>query len=120
MDREKLRENRYTSSWYTLWLVNATAYFNTYVSHLVSRAQSLANISSMRIPTTPHFLTFKELFFMKCGGGGGGVVAQIEVFEKMLTGSPLLSFRRFSLVRFFTARFFRSAALTESLAQATL
>ena len=120
MDREKLRENRYTSSWYTLWLVNC----DSLLQHLrqsfgFPRAES-SNISSMRIPTTPHFLTFKELFFMKWEGGGGGVVARIEVFEKMLTGSPLLSFRRFSLVRFFTARFFRSAALTESLAQATL
>ena len=28
----------------------------------------------------------------------------IDVFEKILTGSPLLSSRRFSLVRYFTAR----------------
>ena len=35
-------------------------------------------------------------------------MARIEVFEKMLTGSPLLSLRRFSLVRLFTARPFFS------------
>ena len=44
--------------------------------------------------------------FLRSEGGGGRVVARIEVFEEMLTGSSLLSFRRFSLVRFFTARSF--------------
>ena len=59
------------------------------------------------------------------GGRGGG---QIEVFKEMLTCSPLLPSRRFSLTHVFAApvllsllvRFFRSSTLTESLAQATV
>ena len=58
-----------------------------------------------------------------CLRGVGGVV---EVFKKMLTASPLLPSRLFSLARFFTAcarffllvRSFHSSTLTESLAEA--
>lgn len=53
---------------------------STLTSVIWFRAQRLANMSSMWIPTTPHFLTCdilkfwsKELF-LRCGGGGGGVV----------------------------------------------
>ena len=52
---------------YDWWI--AAVFFNTYVGHLVSRA----NMLSMWIPTTPHFLTVwnKELFFYEGGGGEG-------------------------------------------------
>ena len=45
------------------------------------------------------------------GRGSGG----IDVFEKMLTGSSLLSSRRFSLVRYFTARDLFSLVRTDTL-----
>ena len=59
------------------------------------------------------------------GGRGSG---RIEVFKEMLTGSPLLPSRRFSLTHVFASpvllsllvRFFRSSTLTESLAQPTV
>ena len=59
------------------------------------------------------------------GGRGSG---RIEVFKEMLTCSPLLPSRRFSLTHVFAApvllsllvHFFRSSTQTESLAQGTV
>ena len=61
----------------------------------------------MSVPVSSDILHEKQ--FSDSGRGRG----QIEVFEKMHTGSPLLSSRRFSLVRFF-----RSSS--QSLAQASV
>ena len=58
------------------------------------------------------YILTREMFFQKVGGTVGGLI---------LTGSPLLSSRRFSSFAVsFLARFFRSSALTENLAQARL
>lgn len=54
---------------------------------------------------------------MVTGSGFGSW--RIEAFEKMLTGSKVLSSRHFLLIRYFTAcSLFHSSALTERLAQA--
>ena len=66
---------------------------------------------------TPRLLTFDIWHFDTINGfsvsgrGSGG----IDVFEKMLTGSSLLSSRRFSLVRYFTARDLFSLVRTDTL-----
>ena len=82
-----------------------TVYFNAYVNHLASRAQSLRNISSM-CETLPdqNFWRFDICHFNTRNG--------------FFTSSPLLSIRRFSFIRWFTARsLFGASALTYSLAQ---
>ena len=70
-----------------------------------------------------HFEILTSLFdkingFLEVGGVHSG---RIEVFEKTLTGSSLLSAAVFCSFAFpLLARLFHSSALTESLAQATL
>ena len=91
----------YTDSWYTigqLWQLTTT------LSQPFGFARArLTNMSSMWKPPTSHL-------WRERGRSG-----RIEVFEKMLTGSALLSSRHYSLVRYFTARsLLRSSALTEA------
>lgn len=90
--------------WYTLWLVNG----DSLLQHLrqsfgFARAESSKHVEHVNPYYTALFDILKQgtVFYEV-----SGVVAQIGVFEKMLTGSLLLSFCRFSLVRFFTARSF--------------
>ena len=70
-----------------------------------------------------HFEILTSLFdkingFLEVGGAHSG---RIEVLEKTLTGSSLLSAAIFCSFAFpLLARLFHSSALTESLAQATL
>ena len=66
-------------------------YFNTYINHLALSVQSLTNMSSMWNPLTLHLFTFWNLTWEMFLQEVGGSVALIEVFEKMFTGSPLLS-----------------------------
>ena len=91
----------YTNSWYTigqLWQATATLG----QSFGFARAR-LANMSSMWKPPTSHLWSER------------GRSGRIEVFEKMLIGSALLSSRHYSLVRYFIARsLLRSSALTEA------
>ena len=52
--------------------------------------------------------------------GSAWIEVHVHVFEKMFTGSVLLSTCSFSLIHYFTAPLlFHSSALTNSLAQAT-
>ena len=80
-----------------------TVYFNTYVNHLPSHAQSKKHVEqgkpSYTVPFDP--LTFdiltQETVFQEMGG-----LRYLKT--EMLTDSPLLSSRRFSLVRYFATR----------------
>ena len=91
----------YTNSWYTighLWQLTTTLS----QSFGFARAR-LTNMSSIWKTPTSHLLSER------------GRSGRIEVFEKMLTGSALLSSRHYSLVRYFTARsLLRSSTLTET------
>ena len=89
-----------TSSWYypmigQLWQLTST---------LTSlRGQRLPNMPSMLNPPTPHLLTVYVWHFDTRNGflpGSERDSGWIVVFEMMLTGCPLLSSRRFSLVRY--------------------
>ena len=89
------------NSWYTLWLVNCDSLLKhlhcTLIIILVLHTQSLTNILSIWNPPLLHLWHFE----MVTGSGFGSW--RIEVFEKMLTGSLLLSSRHFLLIRSFTA-----------------
>ena len=95
---------RYTCSWYTLWLVNCDRLLQ-YLRQSFGFARAVEkNMSSRWNPQTPHLLTpwhltfwHKKRFFQEMGG-----LRYLKT--EMFTGSPLLSSRRFSLVRYFAAR----------------
>ena len=79
------------------------------------------------MPTTPHFLTFDILkqgtvfYDVVVGGGGGGSLRGLRYLKRCLQALPFpLSAVFLSFVFSPLARFFRSAALTESLAQGAL
>ena len=95
------------SSWYTPCDRSiVTIYFNIYVIHLFSRAQSLKKTcQAWEIPPLLTFdiLTRQTVFQCSVSARGSG---GIDVFEKILTGSSLLSSRRFSLVHFYCSRSF--------------
>lgn len=80
-----------------------TVYFNTYVNHLASHAQSKKHVAQVKPSYTAPFdaLTFYILrqgtVFQEMGG-----LRYLKT--EMLTDSPLLSSRRFSLVRYFATR----------------
>ena len=80
-----------------------TIYFNTYVNHLASHAQSKKHVEQVKPSYTEPFdaLTFdiltQERVFQEMGG-----LRYLKI--EMLTDSPLLSSRRFSLVRHFATR----------------
>ena len=73
-----------------------------------ARAESSKHVEHVNPYYTALFDILKQGTVFYDVGGGGGVEARIELFEKMLRGSPLLSFHRFSLVRFFTTGSFFS------------
>lgn len=80
-----------------------TVYFNTYVNHFASHAQSKKHVAQVKPSYTAPFdaLTFdilrQETVFQEMGG-----LRYLKT--EMLTDSPLLSPRRFSLVRYFVTR----------------
>ena len=69
-------------------------YTSTLTSVIWFRAQSLANMSSMWIPTTPHFLTFDILkqgtvfYDVVVGGGGGGSLRGLRYLKRCLQALP--------------------------------
>ena len=85
-----------------VWSI-VTVYFNTYVNHLASHAQSKKHVEQGKPSYTVPFdaLTFdiltQETVFQEMGG-----LRYLKT--EMLTDSPLLSSRRFSLVRYFATR----------------
>ena len=82
-----------------------TVYFNTYVNHLASRAQSLRNMSSMCETLPDHNFWRFDIWHFNTRNG-------------FFTSSPFLSIRRFSFIRWFTARsLFGASSLTYILAQ---
>lgn len=116
----------YTSSWYTLWLVNniVTVYFNTYVKHLTLRAQNLTNLyictAWLSNPPTLHLLKLWHLtyrwhrkWFFRNWRSSAWIEVNVHVFEKMFTGSILLSSCSFSLTQYFTAHLFFSLICTD-------
>ena len=92
----------YTSSMYTLWSVICDSRHQHLMNHLALRMKSLTNMSSMWTPPTLCLLMFWRLTFWH-----GLISIQIEVFEKVLIGSPLFFSCHFSLicykVMYFTA-----------------
>ena len=79
MDREKLRENRYTSfrytsSWYTLWLVNGDSlHQHLGQSFGFARAESSKHVEHVNPYYTALFDILKQgTVFYEVGVGGGG------------------------------------------------
>ena len=121
----------YTSSWYTLWLVNCdsilqhlcqTFDFTCTESNEPVHLYSMTVKPSYTAPFDLWHLTYhwhRKCFFRNWMGSAW-IEVHVHVFEKMFTGSILLSSCSFSLIHYFTAHLlFHSSALTKSLAQAT-
>ena len=96
------------------WWAIVTVFFNTYVNHLVSRVQSLTNMSNMWIETLLYHAPFDVLIFDILTGEMafqwvGGVVSGLRYFKRSLNALPL-SFHAFfcSLVILLLTRFLRS------------
>ena len=108
----------YTSSWYTLWLVNFNSLCQPHqllgFTQAGTKKKHSEGVDTLLYSTFRHFnMSFwhEKQFFWKW--------ADWDVCKDAYRFSaPLLSFRRFTLARFFTAcLLFCLSALTESLAQ---
>ena len=101
-----------------------TVYFNTYVKHLTLRAQNLTNLyictAWLSNPPTLHLLKLWHLtyrwhrkWFFRNWTSSAWIEVNVHVFEKMFTGSILLSSCSFSLTHYFTAHLFFSLICTD-------
>ena len=98
----------YSTSWYTLWLLNC----DSYLQHLhhpfdFAHAEFNKHVEHVKPSYKLHTFSCFDIWHFKIRNsfsGSGKDSRWIDIFKKMLKGSPLLPSHHFSLIHYFTAR----------------
>ena len=102
------------------WAI-VTVYYNTYVNHLASRAQSIKHVEHVKPSYTalfdvlPFDIEIQETVFLE----GGGVVGGLRYLKRCLKALPASLFPLFSACSLFHCSLDRFSWSTESLTKAS-
>ena len=89
-------------------LCERSVYFNTCVNHLGSHLKNISSTETLLLHSASIDVLKFDILRWETRGR-----RRVEVFKKMRTGSPRLSSRCFSIVRYFTARLLFSLVRTD-------